>query len=80
MIGARLESMMSKPGHQGLDMLEDFTRTFWPDQQGALEDPERHRTVHAVVAASLLPKQSRVKGEPSLLLAYQSTLPKALKS
>jgi len=79
-IGARLESMMSKPGHQGLDMLEDFTRTFWPDQQSALEDPERHKTVHAVVAASLLPKRSRVKEELSIPLAHQSTLPKAPKS
>jgi hypothetical protein len=62
------------------DQVEDFFSTFWPDHPEVLGDAHQHRTVHAVVAATVLQNKTRRLGTaPSLPRIHQNDLPKAPK-
>jgi hypothetical protein len=77
-VGERLEKMMSSKGLQGIDMLDNFCRTYWPDQRAALQDFENHKTVYAIIAASVLSSRTSraVKNPLELPKVHLSELPR----
>ncbi len=63
-------------------MLNNFCRTYQPDQRVALQEPENYRIVHAVIVVSILSLRTLrlVKDLLKLLKIYQSKLPKLPKN